>query len=224
MIQMFHVYKQYQYDVPALEDINLTIQKGEFVFITGPTGAGKTTLLKLITCEEQASSGQIEVLGKKLNYLKKSSIPYLRRNIGCIFQDFRLLYQKTVYDNVALPLRIIGLSEGQVKSRVQEVLRSVGLAYRGEIYPIQLSRGEQQRVSIARALVNQPAILLADEPTGNLDERLGLEIFALLKEINTRGATIIVATHQQRIAETIQRRTICLEKGRITHDDAVIAV
>jgi cell division transport system ATP-binding protein len=223
MIQMFHVYKEYQDGAPVLEDINLTIQKGEFVFITGPSGAGKTTLLKLITCEEQASSGQIEVLGKKLNYLKKSSIPYLRRNIGCIFQDFRLLYQKTVYDNVALPLRIIGLSEGQVRPRVHEVLRSVGLAHRTDTYPIQFSRGEQQRVAIARALVNQPTILLADEPTGNLDEHLGLEIFTLLKEINTLGATIIVATHQQRIAEKVRRRKISLEKGRIMHDDAVIA-
>ena len=221
MIQMFHVYKEYPDGVPALEDINLTIQKGEFVFITGPSGAGKTTLLKLITCEERVSSGQIEALGKKLNYLKKSSIPYLRRNIGCIFQDFRLLNQKTVYENVALPLRIIGLSEGQVRPKVHEVLRSVGLGHRAGNSPIRLSRGEQQRVAIARALVNQPAILLADEPTGNLDEQLGWEIFSLLKEINTRGATIVVATHQQGIAEKSRRRKICLEKGRIIYDEAV---
>jgi cell division transport system ATP-binding protein len=222
MIQMFHVHKEYQRGTPALEDVNLTIQKGEYVFITGPSGAGKSTLLKLITCEETVSSGQIEVLGKKLNYLKKSSIPYLRRNIGCIFQEFRLLYQKTVYHNVALPLRIIGLPETKVKHRVNEVLRSVGLGYRADTYPIRLSRGEQQRVAIARALVNQPAILLADEPTGNLEEQTGWEIFNLLKDINTRGATIMVATHQEKIAERVRRRNIRLEKGRITHDDAVV--
>lgn len=220
---MFHVYKEYQNSIPALEDINLTIQKGEFVFLVGPSGAGKTTLLKLLTCEEWPTSGQVEVLGKNLNYLKKSSIPYLRRSIGCIFQDFKLLSQKTVFDNVALPLKILGLSPEQTKTRVREALRAVGLDHRAETYPVQLSGGEQQRVAIARALVTQPAILLADEPTGNLDERLGWEIFELLKEINTRGATIVVATHQQEIAEKSRRRRICLEKGRIIYDEAVNA-
>ncbi len=223
MIQMFHVYKEYYHGVPALEDINLAIQKGEFVFLTGPSGAGKTTLLKLLTCEERPTSGQIEVLGKNLNYLKNSSIPYLRRNIGCIFQDFKLLFQKTVFDNVALPLRILGLSPEQTKTRVRETLRAVGLGHRVETYPVQLSGGEQQRVTIARALVTQPTILLADEPTGNLDERLGWGIFELLKEINTRGATIVVATHQQGVAEKSRRRRICLEKGRIIYDEAVNA-
>ncbi len=223
MIQLFHVYKEYQSGVPVLDDINLTIQKGEFVFLTGPSGAGKTTLLKLLTCEERLTSGQVEVLGKNLNYLKNSSIPYLRRNIGCIFQDLKLLYHKTVFNNVALPLRILGFSPEQIRTRVQEVLRAVGLGHRAEICPAQLSGGERQRVAISRALVTQPIILLADEPTGNLDERLGWEIFNLLKEINTRGATIVVATHQQGIAEKSRRRRICLEKGRIIYDEGVNA-
>jgi cell division transport system ATP-binding protein len=221
MIHIFHVYKEYQEGIPALEDINLTVQKGEFVFLTGPSGAGKTTLLRLLTCEERPTSGHVEVLGKNLNYLKNSSIPYLRRNIGCIFQDFKLLSQKTVFDNVALPLRILGLSLEQTRNRTREALKEVGLGHRAENYPAQLSGGERQRVAIARALVTQPTILLADEPTGNLDEQLGWGIFELLKEINTRGATIIVATHQRGIAEKIRRRRICLEKGRVIYDEAM---
>lgn len=223
MIQLLHVYKEYGGGLPALDDINLAIEKGEFVFVTGPSGAGKTTLLKLLTGEERASSGQIQVLGKNLSYLKDSSLPYLRRNIGYIFQDFRLIQQKSVFENVALPLRIIGLSQEQIRPRVQEVLRSVGLGHRADTYPIQLSGGEQQRVAIARALVNRPSILLADEPTGNLDEQLGWEIFALLKEINAYGATVLVATHQQGIPKKVHRRSISLEKGKIIYDEAIIS-
>ena len=224
MIQMFHVYKEYEGNLPALDDINLTIEKGEFVFITGPSGAGKTTLLRLLTGEEKASSGQIQVLGKNLSYLKDSSLPYLRRNIGYIFQDFRLIQQKTVFENVALPLRIIGLSQEQIRPRVCEVLRSVGLGHRADSYPIHLSGGEKQRVAIARALVNRPSILLADEPTGNLDEQTGWEIFTLIKEINAYGATVLVATHQQGIPKKVNRRRISLEKGKIIYDEAMYSV
>ncbi len=223
MIQLFHVYKEFGGGLPALDDINLAIEKGEFVFVTGPSGAGKTTLLKLLTGQERASSGQVQVLGKNLSNLKDSSLPYLRRNIGYIFQDFRLIQQKTVFENVALPLQIIGLSQEQIRPRVQEVLRSVGLGHRADTYPIQLSGGEQQRVAIARALVNRPSILLADEPTGNLDEQLGWEIFTLLKEINAYGATVLVATHQQGIPKKVHRRRISLEKGKIIYDEAMIS-
>jgi cell division transport system ATP-binding protein len=221
MIQLSHVYKEYKGGTAALDDVNLTVQKGEFVFMTGPSGAGKTTLLKLLTCEERASSGQVRVMGKDLSQLRNSSIPYLRRTIGCIFQNFRLLQHRTVFENVALPLRIVGISEDKVRTRVQEVLRSVGLGHHEEIYSTELSGGEQQRVAIARALANRPSILLADEPTGNLDEHLGWEIFGLLKQINAYGVTVLVATHQRGVSEKFRRRRISLEKGRIVYDEGV---
>lgn len=221
MIALYHVCKRYEDGTLALDDVNLTIEKGEFVFIKGPGGAGKTTLLKLLTCEEKVSSGQIQVLGKNLSYLKDSSMPYLRRNIGRVFQDFKLLGQKTVFENVALPLRIIGLSEGEIKKRVYEVLRSVSLEHRTAAYPSRLSGGEQQRTAIARALVIQPSILLADEPLSYLDEQWRWQVLTLFKGMNLRGATMVVTTNQQ-TPQGIKGRWITLEKGRIVGDEAVM--
>src|SRR3989338_4108094 len=213
MIQLFHVYKYYGKDHPALEDINLKVEKGEFVFVVGSSGAGKSTLLKLIFCEERAEQGQILIGGKNISRLKEGQIPYLRRNIGFIFQDFKLIQRKTVYENIALPLETVGASRVDIKRRVHEVLKMVQLESRRDQFPVYLSGGEQQRVAIARALVNRPALLLADEPTGNLDESLSLDIIDLLKNIHTTGTTVVVATHQRNILSKTLRRTVVLQRG-----------
>ena len=218
MIQLFHVYKYYGKDHPALEDINLKVEKGEFVFVVGSSGAGKSTLLKLIFCEERAEQGQILIGGKNISRLKEGQIPYLRRNIGFIFQDFKLIQRKTVYENIALPLEMAGASRVDIKRRVHEVLKMVQLESRRDQFPVYLSGGEQQRVAIARALVNRPALLLADEPTGNLDESLSLDIIDLLKNIHTTGTTVVVATHQRNILSKTLRRTVVLQRGKIASD------
>ncbi|HLG21274.1 MAG TPA: cell division ATP-binding protein FtsE [Candidatus Manganitrophaceae bacterium] len=218
MIQLFHVYKYYGKDHPALEDINLKVEKGEFVFVVGSSGAGKSTLLKLIFCEERAEQGQILIGGKNISRLKEGQIPYLRRNIGFIFQDFKLIQRKTVYENIALPLEMVGASRVDIKRRVHEVLKMVQLESRRDQFPVYLSGGEQQRVAIARALVNRPALLLADEPTGNLDESLSLDIIDLLKNIHTTGTTVVVATHQRNILSKTLRRTVVLQRGKIASD------
>lgn len=218
MIQMFHVSKYYGKDHLALDDINLKIEKGEFVFLVGSSGAGKSTLLKLIFCEERADQGQILIGGKNILRLRDKKIPFLRRNIGFIFQDFKLIQRKTVFENVALPLEIVGASLGEINRRVQEVLRLVQLEHRRKQFPAFLSGGEQQRVAIARALVNRPQILLADEPTGNLDDDLSFGIFELLKNIHTTGTTVLVATHHRHIFSKASKRTLVLQKGRIVSD------
>ncbi|MEC4678793.1 MAG: cell division ATP-binding protein FtsE [Nitrospirota bacterium] len=218
MIQMFHVYKYYRKDFLALDDINLKIEKGEFVFVTGSSGAGKSTLLKLIFCEERADQGQILIGGKNVSRLKESQIPFVRRNIGFVFQDFKLVKRKTVFDNVALPLEIVGASRTEIKKRVHEVLKMVRIEHRQSQRPAYLSGGEQQRVAIARALVNRPAILLADEPTGNLDEDLAMDIVGLLRNIQTAGTTVVVATHDRHLFEKISRRRLILEQGKIISD------
>ena len=223
MIHLFRVFKDYGKGRRALQDVNLTIEKGEFVWITGPSGAGKTTLFKLLICEEASTSGQIQVLGKTLSQLHRTSIPFLRRHIGCVFQDFRLLYPKTVFDNAALPLRILGLSARQIRLRVLQILRLLGLGQRADSYPADLSRGEQQRVAIARALVTRPSIILADEPTGNLDERLEGEVMGLLKEINLQGATVLVATHRQGHPRDRRQREIALDQGRVVRDQLAVS-
>jgi len=215
MIQFFHVYKYYLKGSAALEDIGLQIEKGEFVFITGPSGAGKTTLLKLMFLAELPTKGQILVNGYNLTRLRKSAIPYLRRNIGVVFQDFKLLYDRTVFDNVSLTLTVLGLSKKEIKKKIWEILKMVGLQYKLNAYPLRLSGGEQQRISIARALVNEPAILLADEPTGNLDPDLTVDVMRLFEEINIKGTTVVIATHDKNLISSYNKRVINLEHGRI---------
>ncbi|TAK01163.1 MAG: cell division ATP-binding protein FtsE [Candidatus Manganitrophaceae bacterium] len=218
MIQMFHVYKYYGKEHIALEDINLKIEKGEFVFLVGSSGAGKSTLLKLIVGEERAEQGQILIGGKNISRLKETQIPFVRRNLGFVFQDFKLIQRKTVFENIALPLEIVGASGGEIRKRVPEVLKMVQLEHRRDKFPPFLSGGEQQRVAIARALVNRPPLLLADEPTGNLDELLSAEIMELLKNIHISGTTVIVATHNQQLMTKMGRRTIVLQNGKILSD------
>lgn len=214
MIQLFHVYRYYQ-NIPALEDINLRIEKGEFVFVTGPSGAGKTTLLNLLFSAIKPSSGQILIDGRNIARINRASIPILRRNIGVVFQDFKLIHSKNVFDNVAIALYVIGTPFSEIKRKVYEVLKSVGLQHKLNVYPQFLSGGEQQRVAIARAIVNEPKILLADEPTGNLDINLTYEIMDLFLKINARGTTVVIATHNNELIKKYNKRVIHLEKGRI---------
>lgn len=215
MIQMFHVSKYYDKNYPALRDISLEINKGDFVFVMGPSGAGKSTLLKLIFCAERADEGQILIQGRNIARLSDSKIPYLRRNLGVVFQDYKLLQSRTIYENIAFSLKVCGVSNSEIKRRVYFVLKQVGLEHKSDSFPIRLSGGEQQRTAIARAIVNEPAILIADEPTGNLDYNMSVEIFEILKDINVRGTTVIVATHNREIVSKMQRRIISLDKGKI---------
>jgi len=219
MIQMFHVYKAYPGDPPSLCDINLHIHKGEFVFLTGPSGAGKSTLLKLLFCAEKATGGQILVGGKNIARMRESAVPFLRRNIGVVFQDFKLLPHRTVADNVAYTLEVLGVPRTKIHERVRQMLKRVGLEHKADVLPLRLSGGEQQRVVIARALVNDPTILLADEPTGNLDPALTVEIMDLLTDVNVRGTTVMVATHDATLLNRYQKRTIRLENGTIVSDE-----
>jgi len=221
MIRMVDVHKHYQKDYSALKGISLHVEKGEFVFITGPSGAGKTTLLKLIYCEEQADRGEIRVNGLNLSRLRGGSIPYLRRNIGVVFQDFKLIRSKSVFDNIAFALRVIGTSKKEMKRRAWDVLRRVGLQHKINSYPLRLSGGEQQRVAIARALVNDPVILIADEPTGNLDAGVAEEIMEILNEIHMRGTTVLVATHNMEVVERMNKRVIRLENSRCVSDSVL---
>jgi cell division transport system ATP-binding protein len=219
MIELFHVTKRYGSDVPALVDVNLSIAKGEFVFLTGPSGAGKTTLLRLLFCAERATSGQVLITGRNVARLAEADIPLMRRKIGVVFQDFKLLPGRTVHDNVALTLDVLGISRRVADRRVLAMLKQVGLSLKADSLPPRLSGGEQQRVAIARALVNDPAILLADEPTGNLDSKLTLEIMDLLRDFSARGTTVVVATHDRPLIERYQKRTIALENGRVVSDE-----
>ena len=215
MIQLYHVTKRYPPGINALTDVSLQVDKGEFVFLTGPSGAGKTTLLKLLFREELPTEGQIVVRGRNLAVLPAGAVPYLRRSMGVVFQDFKLIHRKTVYENTALALHVVGVPESEHKARVLKVLRMVGLQHRMHSYPLQISGGEQQRVAIARALINEPVLLLADEPTGNLDPELSMEIMRLFREINAQGATILVATHDPALIRAFGRRVIHLEGGRL---------
>ena len=215
MIHLYHVTKRYSPYTLALADVSLAVEKGEFVFLTGASGAGKTTLLKLVFREELPTEGQILVHGRNITALPPHQIPYLRRTIGVVFQDFKLLARKTILENVTLVLRILGMPPRDRKARAYRALKMVGLHHRIGAYPQELSGGEQQRVAIARALINEPAILLADEPTGNLDPDLAREIMDLFKEINARGTTVLVATHDRDLLARMQRRTIVLERGRV---------
>jgi cell division transport system ATP-binding protein len=219
MIQLFHVSKSYPGDPPTLTDINLQIEKGEFVFLTGPSGAGKTTLLKLIFCAEKPTRGQVLVGGRNTARIRESAIPFLRRNIGVVFQDFKLLPHRTVEDNVAFTLDVLGVPRAEARERVHRMLKRVGLEHKAGAFPLRLSGGEQQRVVIARALVNDPTILLADEPTGNLDPALTVEIMDLLSSVNVRGTTVVVATHDATLLSRYQKRTVRLERGQIVSDE-----
>jgi cell division transport system ATP-binding protein len=219
MIQMFHVTKAYQGDPPVLTDINLEIGKAEFVFLTGPSGAGKSTLLKLMFLAERPSKGQILIAGRNIARVRESSIPYLRRNIGVVFQDFKLLPTRTVAENVGFTLDVLGVSRDEVRERSLKMLRRVGLEHKADVSPLKLSGGEQQRVSLARALVNDPAVLLADEPTGNLDPALTIEIMDLLSDVNARGTTVIVATHDASLIARYEKRTLRLEHGALVADE-----
>ncbi|MEE8494776.1 MAG: cell division ATP-binding protein FtsE [Nitrospirales bacterium] len=217
MIQLFHVTKYYERRA-ALSDVNLHIRKGEFVLLMGPSGAGKTTLLKLLFCAERPDEGQILVQNRNVARLGPSDVPYLRRTMGFVFQDFKLLPKKKVFENVALPLVAQGVSPFDIQRRVMEALKSVGVEHRKESQPVMLSAGEQQRVCIARAIVGAPSVLLADEPTGNMDGALAREIVDLFKVIHARGTTIVIATHNNLVAEQVGRRVVTLSQGKIVSD------
>jgi cell division transport system ATP-binding protein len=214
MIQLFHVTKSFGPNV-ALDEINLKIRKGEFSFITGPSGAGKTTLLRLIFGALKCNEGQILIDGINLNRIKRISLDLLRRRIGFVFQDFKLLNNKTVGQNVALALEVTGERPAIVRKKTHQILRAVGLSEKEQVYPLQLSGGEQQRVAIARAIINDPLILLADEPTGNLDPDITREIMVLFRSINLRGTTVVIATHSRELLKDTDQRIIALNKGRI---------
>jgi len=222
MIRFYGVSKKYVGDVTALHDVNLEIARGEFVFITGPSGAGKTTLLRLMLRQELPSHGQIIVNGRNVGALPTTKVPDLRRQIGVVFQDFKLIPRKTALQNVAYVLNVAGMSRNEQRRRAYNALRSVGLNHRLAALPPVLSGGEQQRVAIARAVVNEPTLLLADEPTGNLDPDLAVEIMRLFREINARGTTVVVATHDRDLIQRMQRRTVVLKRGTVvdTEDDS----
>ena len=218
MIKLEHVSKAYSAGIPALNDVNLEIEDGEFVFIVGDSGSGKSTLIKLLLKELEPTEGTITVNGKELKKIKKKQVPRYRRKVGVVFQDFRLLKDRNVYDNIAFAQKVIGESNIQIKKKVPKMLSMVGLAAKYKSYPKELSGGEQQRVAIARALINEPAILLADEPTGNLDNNNAWEIMKLLEEINEKGTTVIVVTHNLEIVKVMKKRVITVKKGVIVSD------
>ena len=212
MIQLIHVSKWYDRR-PALSDVMIEIEKGEFVLLMGPSGSGKSTILRMLIGEEQPDEGQLFVQGKNVTKLKRAEIPHLRRKVGSVFQDFRLLPKKSVFDNVALPLIVQGVSEKDIRRKVTEALRAVGVEHKRDQLPGSLSTGEQQRVCIARAIVNGPIVLLADEPTGNLDPELTGEIIERFKLINARGTTVVVATHNHHVMHQVNCRVISLMQG-----------
>jgi len=220
LVRLFHVSKAYLAGSWALRDVSLELRKGEFVFLTGPSGAGKTTLLKMIFAAEQPSEGQIIILGRNVDRLRSPGVPALRRRIGVVFQDFKLLPRRTIEENVGMALDVVGMPRRQARAKVFAMLKRVGLQHRRFHHPLSLSGGEQQRVAIARALVNEPDILLADEPTGNLDPELTLEIMELIASTAARGTTVLVATHETRLLERFRKRVVRLEDGQIASDTA----
>lgn len=219
MIILSNVSKVYENGSTALNNISFFVERGEFVFVVGPSGSGKSTLIKLLMHEEVATSGEVIVNNISVNSLKRSEIPYLRREMGVVFQDFRLLPKKTVYENVSFAMEIVGASAREIRRQVPNVLSMVGLSHKAKVYPNQLSGGEQQRVALARALANNPAFLIADEPTGNLNPKTAYEIVELLDEINKRGTTIIMATHAKDIVDSMKKRVIAIEDGVIVRDE-----
>lgn len=219
MIQMDNVYKKYSNGVVAANGISVAINKGEFVYVVGSSGAGKSTFIKLMYREEKATSGSVIVAGKDLSKLKNREVPYLRRQLGVVFQDFKLLPRLTVYENVAFAMEVIEEQPKEIRKRVMEVLELVGLKHKARMLPSELSGGEQQRVSIARSIVNMPSVLIADEPTGNLDPETSWEIMDIFDKINRRGTTIVMATHNKEIVNTIRKRVIAIEGGLIVRDE-----
>ena len=224
MIQLEHVSKSFSQGIPALNDVSLHISEGEFVFIVGDSGSGKSTLIKLLLKELEPTSGDITINGTNIRKLPHRKIPYFRRNVGCVFQDFRLLKDRNVYDNVAFAQRVVGASSRSIRQKVPMMLSMVGLAAKYRSFPRQLSGGEQQRVAIARALVNNPRILLADEPTGNLDNNNAWEIMNLLEMINSRGTTVVVVTHNMEIVRAMGKRVIAIQKGTVVSDSLTDSV
>lgn len=219
LIELNRVSKKYAHGSTALRDITLDVRNGEFVYIVGPSGAGKSTLIRMLYREEEASRGSIKVGQFRLNKIKKRQIPILRRSIGVVFQDYKLLNHKTVYENVAFAMEVIGEKPHYIRKRVKEVLSLVGLKHKERSFPNQLSGGEQQRVAIARALVNNPKVLIADEPTGNLDPEISEEIMQLLERINEQGTTVLMATHNSSIVNTHKHRVLAIEDGRLVRDE-----
>ena len=220
MIKLEHVSKSYSAGIPALNDVSINIEEGEFVFVVGDSGSGKSTLIKLLLKELEPTEGTITINGRKLNKIRRRQIPKFRRNIGVVFQDFRLLKDRNIYDNVAFAQKVIGESNRSIKKNVPKLLSMVGLAAKYRSYPRQLSGGEQQRVAIARALINKPKILLADEPTGNLDANNAWEIMKLMEEINEQGTTVVVVTHNLEIVKAMNKRVITMQKGVVVDDTA----
>ncbi|MBS4537421.1 cell division ATP-binding protein FtsE [Clostridium sp. D2Q-11] len=219
MIRLQNVVKEYKNGVKALNDVNIHIEKGDFVFLVGSSGAGKSTLIKLLMKEIDPDKGKLYLANKDITKVTNRSIPEIRRLIGMVFQDFRLLQNKTVYENIAFAMEIIGQSAKEIRRQVPKVLNLVGLSHKADSFPNQLSGGEQQRVSIARAIVNNPTVLIADEPTGNLDPDTAWEIMNVLKDINRRGTTVLMATHAKDIVDVMQKRVIALSEGKVTRDD-----
>jgi cell division transport system ATP-binding protein len=205
--------------LPALSDVSFTVDKGEFVVLSGASGAGKTTLLRLLYADEQASDGEIEVAGFNVTGLRRSEVPLLRRSLGIVFQDAKLISGRTVFENIAFVLRVLGTPRREITPKAFQALKAVGLSSRAQAYPAQLSQGEAQRAALARAIVKSPALLLADEPTGNLDEEMASEILDLIKDIWSRGTTVLFATHQSRLATQLKRRTLRLESGVLIKDE-----
>ncbi|MBM7636863.1 cell division ATP-binding protein FtsE [Streptococcus saliviloxodontae] len=219
LIEMSGVTKKYHRSTTALRDISVSVDQGEFVYIVGPSGAGKSSFIKLLYSEEKISSGSLYVGEFNLAKMKKRHIPMLRRSIGVVFQDYKLLPKKTVFENVAFAMEVIGERRRHIKKRVEEVLDLVGLKHKARSFPDQLSGGEQQRVAIARAIVNNPKLLIADEPTGNLDPEISMEIMQVLERINLQGTTVLMATHNSQIVNTLKHRVIAIEDGRLVRDE-----
>lgn len=219
MIEMNNVWKSYSDEIHALQGISVKIDKSEFVYVVGPSGAGKSTFIKLMYREEKPTKGEIFINGFNLERVKQRKIPLIRRTIGVVFQDFRLLPRMTAYENVAFAMEVIEAPKRQIKRRVPEILELVGLKDRMNAFPNQLSGGEQQRVALARALVNNPSFIIADEPTGNLDPETSWGIMKLIEEINFRGTTIVMATHNKEIVNTMKKRVIAIEQGKIVRDE-----
>lgn len=219
MIVMKDVYKRYSNGVVASNGINIEIDPGEFVYVVGPSGAGKSTFIKMMYCEERPTKGDVFIDGVNLAKLKNREIPHLRRKIGVVFQDFKLLPKLNVFENVAFALEVIEEPSKKVRLKVEEVLKLVGLTHKARMFPHELSGGEQQRVSIARSIVNTPKVVIADEPTGNLDPETSWEIMNLFEQINSRGTTIVMATHNKEIVNTIKHRVVAIEGGLITRDE-----
>ena len=219
MIRFIDVFKEYDNGTKALKGVNMRIDDGEFVFLVGPSGSGKSTLIKLITAEIAPSDGRVMVNGFNLNSISPRQVPHMRRTLGVIFQDFRLIEKKTVYENLAFAMRAVGASNRELRRRIPYVLQLVGLDQKGDRYPVEISGGEQQRVAIARALVNNPSMIIADEPTGNLDPQRSLEIMMLLERINELGTTVLVVTHEKNLVNRFTKRVVAIENGRIISDE-----